>query len=88
MHITMAIAHSKLTAEGQISVHAEICRKLGIGPGSILEWGDDEEKIVVRRVGIYTSEDVHRTLFPEPPKARTLAEMKEGVGRYSKMINT
>lgn len=79
MRIAMVIAHSKLTAQGQISVPAEIRRRLGIGPGSVLEWGEDEEKIVVRRVGIYTSEDVHRALFSKPPKARTLAEMKEGV---------
>jgi AbrB family looped-hinge helix DNA binding protein len=84
MLATMVIAHSKLTAQGQISVPAEVRRKLGIGPGSILEWGEDEEKIVVRRVGLYTSEDVHRALFSKAPKVRTLAEMKEGVRRYMK----
>lgn len=78
----MAIAHSKLTAQGQISVPAEVRRKLGIGPGSVLEWDDDGEQVVVRRVGRYTSEDVHRSLFPTPPKPRTLAELKEGVRRY------
>ena len=31
----MALAHSKLTAQGQISVPATIRRKLGIGPGSV-----------------------------------------------------
>src|ERR1035441_9357945 len=30
----MAIAHSKLTAQGQISVPVDVRRKLGIGPGS------------------------------------------------------
>ena len=78
----MAIAHSKLTAQGQISVPAEVRRKLGIGPGSVLEWDDDGEQVVVRRVGRYTSEDVHRSLFPTPLKPRTLAELKEGVRRY------
>ncbi|HWS71755.1 MAG TPA: AbrB/MazE/SpoVT family DNA-binding domain-containing protein, partial [Thermoanaerobaculia bacterium] len=34
----MALLRSKVTAEGRISVPAEIRRKLGIGPGSILEW--------------------------------------------------
>lgn len=78
----MAIAHSKLTAQGQISVPAKVRRKLGIGPGSVLEWDDDGEQVVVRRVGRYTSEDVHRSLFPTPPKPRALAELKEGVRRY------
>ena len=78
----MAIAHSKLTAQGQISVPAEVRRKLGIGPGSVLEWDDDGEQVVVRRVGRYTSEDVHQALFPAPPKSRTLRELKEGVRGY------
>ncbi len=80
----MALAHSKLTAQGQISVPANVRRKLGIGPGSVLEWDDDGEKVVVRRAGRYTSEDVHRSLFSTPPKPRTLAEMKEGARRYIK----
>lgn len=77
----MAIAHSKLTAQGQISVPAQVRRKLGIGPGSVLEWDDNGEQVVVRRVGRYTSEDLHRSLFPKLPKPRTLAELKEGVRR-------
>jgi len=77
----MTIAHSRLTAQGQISVPAEVRRKLGIGPGSVLEWDDDGEQVVVRRVGRFTSEDVHRSLFPNPPRRRTLADLKEGVRR-------
>jgi AbrB family looped-hinge helix DNA binding protein len=76
---TMAIAYSKLTAQGQISVPTEVRRRLGIGPGSILEWEQDGERIVVRRAGRYSSEDVHRALFEEPPEPRTLEELKEGV---------
>ncbi|MGB7219655.1 MAG: AbrB/MazE/SpoVT family DNA-binding domain-containing protein [Vicinamibacterales bacterium] len=77
----MPVAHSKVTAQGQISVPAEIRRKLGVGPGSVLEWDDDGEQVVVRRAGRYTSEDVHRAVFRTAPKPRTLAEMKEGVRR-------
>ena len=80
----MALAHSKLTAQGQISVPAKVRKKLGVGPGSVLEWDDDGEQIVVRRAGRYTSEDVHRSLFPTPPKPMTLAKMKEGVRRHIK----
>jgi antitoxin PrlF len=79
----MAIAHSKLTAQGQISVPAEVRRKLGIGPGSVLEWHEEGEKVVVRRAGRFSSEDVHRALFPNgPPQARTIADMKAGVRRH------
>ncbi len=80
----MAIAHSKLTAQSQISVPATVRRKLGIGPGSVLAWDDHGDRVIVRRVGRFTSEDVHRSLFPTPPKPRTLAELKGGVARYIK----
>lgn len=78
----MAIAHSKLTAQGQISVPARVRRKLGVGPGSVLEWDEDGEKIVVRRAGRYSSEEVHRSLFPSSPRNRTLAELKAGVRQH------
>jgi AbrB family looped-hinge helix DNA binding protein len=79
----MAIAHSKVTAQGQISVPAQVRRKLGVGPGSVIEWDEDGERVVVRRAGRYTFEDIHRALFPKgPPKARTIEEMKEGVRRH------
>jgi AbrB family looped-hinge helix DNA binding protein len=81
----MALAHSKLTAQGQISVPATVRRKLGVGPGSVLEWDEDGEQVVVRRAGRFSSEDVHRAVFPKgPPKAKRLAELEEGVGRYMK----
>lgn len=47
----MAIAHSKLTAQGQISVPACVRRKLGVGHGSVLEWDEEGENVVVRRAG-------------------------------------
>ena len=79
----MALAHSKVTAQGQTSVPAEVRRKLGIGPGSVLEWAEDGEKIQVRRAARYSSEDLHRALFPKkPPATRNVEEMKEGVRRH------
>lgn len=79
----MALAQSKLTVQGQISVPAEIRRKLGVGPGAVLEWDEDGGQIVVRRAGRYTCEDMHRALFPKgAPEPRPLEELKEGVRRY------
>lgn len=76
----MAFASSKLTAQGQISVPAEVRRKLGLGPGSVLEWEEQGDRVLVRRAGKYTSEDVRSALFSNRsiPK-RTLAELKAGV---------
>ena len=79
----MTLARSKVTAQGQISVPAKVRRKLGIGPGSVLEWNQEGEKIVVRRSARYSSEDIHRALFPQQaPRPRTLEEMKEGIRQY------
>jgi AbrB family looped-hinge helix DNA binding protein len=80
----MAIAQSRLTAQGQISVPAAVRRKLGVGPGSMLEWHEEGEKIVVRRVGRFTSADLHEALFPSPPKRRSLDELKAGLRSHAK----
>ncbi len=57
--------------------------KLGIGPGSILEWEEEGNKIVVRRAGRFSSKDIHQALFgTRTPKTRTLSELKEGIGSY------
>ena len=78
----MALAHSKVTAQGQISVPAEVRRRLGVGPGSVLEWDEEGETIVVRQGTRYTSNEIHRALFPkQAPKPRTLDEMREGIRR-------
>ena len=78
----MPLARSKLTSQGQISVPIDVRRKLGIGPGSVLEWEEDGDRIVVRRSARFSSEDIHRALFPDrAPKPRTLADMKEGIRR-------
>jgi AbrB family looped-hinge helix DNA binding protein len=79
----MTIARSKVTSQGQISVPAGVRRKLGIRPGSVLEWEEEGDKIVVRRTGKYTSEDIHKALFPNgPPTRRSLEELKQGVVDY------
>ena len=81
----MAIAQSKKTAQGQISVPADVRRKLGIGPASILEWEEEGDKIAVRRAGRFNSEDIHRALFgKQRPQPQSLNDRKEGVRRNSR----
>ncbi|HTS70959.1 MAG TPA: AbrB/MazE/SpoVT family DNA-binding domain-containing protein [Terriglobia bacterium] len=79
----MTLARSKVTAQGQISVPAEVRRRLGVRPGSVLEWHEEERKIVVRRSGHSDWDDVLRALFPDgPPKPRALGELKQTIRRY------
>lgn len=81
----MAIAHSKLSSQGQVSVPAEVRRRLGLGPGSVLEWDEEGDRVVVRRSARYSSEDIHRKLFPAgDPKRRSLADMKTGLGQRAR----
>ena len=72
----MAIARSKVTAQGQISVPVEVRKKLGVGPGSVLEWEEHDDRVVVRRVARYTSREIHDALFPEEP-AEGLVHVRE-----------
>lgn len=76
----MTIARSKLTAQGQISVPAEIRRKLGLAPGSSLEWDEEGDHIVVRRAGRYSSADIHETIFGSTKRRPAKpVDAKEGV---------
>jgi AbrB family looped-hinge helix DNA binding protein len=81
----MVLAQSKVTAQGQISVQAEVRRKLGIGPGSVLEWHEEGNMVIVRKAGRYSSENIHRAIFPKGPTARKkVEEFDKGVRRYMK----
>lgn len=80
----MSIAQSKITAQGQISIPAEVRKKLGVGPGSILEWDESNDQVVVRRSGKYVSSDVHSVLFADamPKNKKTPVNVKEGIRKH------
>lgn len=78
----MTIAQSKLTTQGQISVPAEIRRRLGLGPGSVLEWEEEGDKVVVRRATSYSFDDIHKKIFKTKPEPKTLDELKEGIREH------
>jgi AbrB family looped-hinge helix DNA binding protein len=79
----MAITQSKLTAQGQISVPAEVRRRLGIGPGSVLVWEERDGEFVVRRAGRCTSDEIHAALFGEEAVAATGSDVvKDGIRKY------
>lgn len=80
----MALAQSRLTAQGQVSVPASVRKKLGVGPGAVIEWAEDGDQVVVRRAGRFTSEEVHQSVFVVPPPAKTLRELKDGVRQHVK----
>ena len=77
----MSIAQSKITTQGQISVPAKVRKKLGVGPGSILEWDESNDQVVVRRAGRNTSTDIHEALFTKGRPTASL-DVKEGIRKH------
>jgi antitoxin PrlF len=76
----MSVVRSKLTAQGQISVPVEIRRKLGVGPGSVIEWDEEDGKIVVRRSGRFSLADTRAALgFESRPETHSLRALREGI---------
>jgi antitoxin PrlF len=79
----MNIARAKITAQSQISLPAEVRKKLGVGPGNFVAFEEENGQIVLRKVGRYTFDDIHAALFPKrPPKPKTLEELTEGIRKH------
>lgn len=79
----MTVAESKLTSQGQISVPAQIRKKLGLAPGSVIEWiENDAGEITVKRSTKYSSEDMHKAVFTEPPAPKSLEDMDTAVSSH------
>jgi AbrB family looped-hinge helix DNA binding protein len=76
------MAFARITAQRQISVPAAVRQKLGVGRGSVLEWDEVGGKVVVRRSGKYSFEDIRRKVFPDgPPRRLTVEEMDEAIAQ-------
>ena len=51
----------------------------------MLEWEEEGDAVFVRKAGRYTSEDIHRAIFPkEIPASKKVEEFDKGVRRYMK----
>jgi len=79
----MTIAQSRVTAQGQISVPAAVRKKLGVGPGSVLEWHEQDGRVMVRRAGRFSSAEIHQTLFPNgAQKGTRVVDVKKTIRKY------
>ena len=79
----MTIVQSKLTSQGQVSVPAAIRRKLGVEPGSTLQWTLRGDEVIVKRRSTYSSLDMHKALFPDGlPKPISDKQIKEAIADY------
>jgi AbrB family looped-hinge helix DNA binding protein len=79
----MKIATSRVTTQGQISIPLEVRRRLGVTPGTTIQWEAEGDTVVVRRIGKHSFADVRKALFPGgPPEARSLEDLKKGIEDY------
>jgi AbrB family looped-hinge helix DNA binding protein len=76
------MAQSKVTAQCQISVPAEVRKKLGVGPGSVLEWDERGGEVVVRRAGRHSSKDICLALFPAQTPKKDSPDVKDAIRKY------
>ncbi|HRE44600.1 MAG TPA: AbrB/MazE/SpoVT family DNA-binding domain-containing protein [Terricaulis sp.] len=77
----MSVIKSKITAQGQVSIPADIRKKLGVGPGGVIEWAEEDGKVVVRRPGKATWADVHKAAFPNGPPKGPPVNVKEAIAK-------
>ena len=75
----MASFQSKLSSQGRTSIPARIRRKLGLTPGTTVEWCERGDDVVVRRASKFSSLDIHRAVFPAPPARASIDDMDEGI---------
>jgi bifunctional DNA-binding transcriptional regulator/antitoxin component of YhaV-PrlF toxin-antitoxin module len=78
----MVLAHSKIAAQGQTSVPSEVRTRLGVGPGSLLQWAEQGDQIVVRRAGRYSSSEIHAVAFPDGVRAAPKRTTAKGIRQY------
>ena len=76
----MKTVESRITSQGQVLVRAHIRRKLGLSPGSRIEWCERGDDVIVRRAAKYSSPDIHEAVFATVPVRRSLQDMDEGIG--------
>ena len=84
----MASIESKITSQGQVSIPARIRRKLGLTPGSRVEWCERGDEVLVRRASKYSSLDIHEAVFSAPPARTSVEDMDEGIQSHMRRTHS
>lgn len=88
--ITMVIDHHdylpiKADCSRQDHGTGRSSQELGLRPGSVLEWDQRDDEVIVRRAGRYSSADIHAAIFPNGvPRLKTGKELKEGIRQLTR----
>jgi AbrB family looped-hinge helix DNA binding protein len=69
-----------LNARNQVTVPSQVRERLKLQAGSVLEWSEEGNNIVVRNSRKYSSLEIHQMLFPNgAPKRLSVEQMDEGI---------
>ena len=76
----MAIARSRITAQGQVSIPVAVMRRFGLAPGDFIDWDGFNGQLLVRKAGKSSLGDVATALgLQEGVLHKTGPELLEGV---------
>lgn len=81
------IAESRLSPQGQISIPAEVRRRLRLEPGGTIEWNAlDSGEIIVRPAQRPSFQEIRaRFAHLRPVRTVTVEEMDAGVSKHIRM---
>ena len=74
----MKFVESRINPKGQVSIPAAVRRRLGLLPGTRIEWLEKDGKLVVRRASRFSSRDIHDAVFGKTPEKVPVADMDAG----------
>lgn len=75
----MSVTESRMTKQGQIPVPASVQEKLGLAPGTVVEWHEEGDRVFVSRAKRYSFQEIHDMIFPEPPEPMSIEQMDEAI---------
>lgn len=78
----MKLATSRITQQGQISIPAEVRKRLGLVPGAVIEWEVEGDNVVVRRAVKYSSLDIHQAVFGDVPARVSVEDMDAAIAAH------
>jgi len=78
--MNMATTTSRVTAQNQISIPAEVRRRFRIAPGTELVW-EDRDGVLFVRPKRFTLDDLRALCADRPVRRRTLAAARRGRDR-------
>ena len=75
----MALAQSKITAQGQVSIPVSVMRQFGLAPGEVISWEAREGQLVIEKASLYSLVDVQSAVQLPKGLHKSEDEIREGI---------